>query len=353
MGRKVCTRMQEVRLSPTTKRRRRMLGGIILLTVCTLISPLLALPATLLMGLFVVPLRPHKEFPLALGIATLPALGFLLHQNATDLYYCISIVCVLSALFFWRAPDAIKTPLHKLMQYYLTMYSLLVVALLVYFSILGNGNLYDYFVTTMVTSIKNTPSSTQLLTLLSQYGLVSLPATSLTTAYNTQLLLSLSNTLYTLLPQALPNIAVHAVLFPSIFVAFRTVSFNCVKVQHLKDSVLVVEPPLFRQFVLPKTITYLAYIAALVSFFLIFSANTQTLPFAFLCYSLFQCSFVLQGMATVLFIATFKQSERKRRYGILIGVGYLLFPALFLLVGILESSLHLRAKISQIKGENT
>lgn len=345
--------MQTVALKPKRAEWMFMTFGLGLLCIAMLLLPALCIPLALCVPLLGCPLVGRKEEWAAWSAAVMPAVSSLL--AGYDALYAISLMLIgLVPLLITRLIPMPRRPGAKGMMMYISAIAVSLALTLALAAHALGGPLYATLPGVIVDEISRMKDCTLILRQLAAMGLISVPdgyslqgaARPLMDAiHNQQMLMSLRLTLEMLIRQSLPQLFVQSCLLVGLFTELR--------LERVKGVMLVVEtktanekrtrviaPPSFRLLAIPQGLRTALVLLCLVSFLTVENAAGQML--SDLAFAALSTVYMLLGAATIVFLYTKNDPDRKTLAGVIAAALYVLSPFLLLLIGVMEQFMHFR-----------
>lgn len=347
--------MQTVALKPKRAEWMFMTFGLGLLCIAMLLMPALCIPLALCVPLLGCPLVGRREEWTAWSAAVMPAAASLL--AGYDALYALSLVLIgLLPLLITRLIPMPRRPGAKGMMMYISAIAVsLALSLALAAHALG-GPLFATLPAAIVEQIGQMKDCTLILRQLAVMGLLSVPegytvqsaARPLMDAvYNQQMLMSLRLTLEMLIRQSLPQLFVQAALLVGLFTELR--------LERVKGVMLVVEtktasekrtrviaPPAFRLLAIPQGLRMALVLLCLVSFLTMTPGNAVGQMLSDLVFAALTAVYMLLGAATIVFLYTRNDPDRKTLAGVIAAALYVLSPYLLLMIGVMEQFMHFR-----------
>jgi len=345
--------LQTVALKPKRAEWMLMTFGLGLLCIAMLLLPALCIPLALCVPLLGCPLVGRREEWAAWSAAVMPAVASLL--AGYNALYAISLVLIgLVPLLITRLIPMPRRPGAKGMMMYISAMAVSLALTLALAAHALGGPLYATLPGVITDQISRMKDCTLILRQLAAMGLISVPdgyslqgaARPLMDAvYNQQMLMSLRLTLEMLIRQSLPQLFVQSCLLVGLFTELR--------LERTKGVMLVVEtktasekrtrviaPPSFRLLAIPQGLRTALLLLCLVSFLTMENAAGQML--SDLAFAALSTIYMLLGAATIVFLYTKNDPDRKTLAGVIAAALFVLSPFLLLLIGVMEQFMHFR-----------
>ena len=351
--------MERVAIKPGRAQLHALVLGLCAVCIAMVILPAFCAPLSLLMPLLACPLVGRREEPLVYVAAAMPAVVSLMAGYET--VYSLSLLTVggFALLVTKLLPPKNRVGMQGILWYMMAVAASLVLIAACAARMLG-GPLWQSLAELMADVISRHEQSALLLYRFAASGLISVPEgyagnALLSQLFNPlvvrQMLLSFKLTIGNLLFDLLPSFFVQASMMVGLFTALRVQRMNgvilVVEAQtpaHKKARVAV--PPGFRLLTLPPRARWPITLMAVAALFLLSAAAPVAQIVGQLCYTTFETVFMLVGAAVIVGVFSSKNPERKRLYGLLAALLYMMAPFILFLIGLSDQTFHYRTKRS-------
>lgn len=349
--------MQSVSIKPGARQLKALIFGICTLCIVMVYAPHLCLPLTLILPLLACPLMGHKQQPVILVAAAVPAVAAFM-AGAHELYaISLSLLVVLPLAVTRWLPVKKQAGLEGIL-WYVGAVAAALTAVAASAVLATGGALWQTLTEQILRMVQKHEQAGLILYRFAAAGLISLPegmdkagalAQVLEPAFIQQMLKSLKLTLESVLFELLPTYFVQVSLLVGIFCALR--------VQKMRGMVLIVEAgkggekkarlavaPGFRMLAIPPQLRGPILVTAVLAIVCMLMNHPVMQIMGQLCYALFENVFMIAGAAVVVGVFSAKHPQRKTLFGILAAALYVFAPFLLFLIGLTDQTFHYRVK---------
>lgn len=351
--------MQVVALKPSRTRLAGMLAAVCALVALMALFPLAALPISLLLPLFICPLIGTKNqwavIPGALAPTVIALLAGQPALYAFSLLFCGGIPAVATLL-----ANHAKAEDGTMYAYFIGAYAFALALVLGSLQGLFPGRLAEGIARQVTDSVTASPDSLITLYRLAASGFISVPSgfegrnllglmldPGLTRQLSLSLHLTLSQTLY----QLLPTLVVQICLLGGVFTALRVAKMNrrylLVDAQH-REPVKVALTPGFSLLRMPRKCGGALTAMGLMGMVLAMTESAWCQQLSALLFASFVGGYALTGAAAALRAFLKRWPQARIAAGVLVAILYVLFTTVLFLFGVLDA-LTLPGKGSQSK----
>ena len=359
--------MQTVTLKPKRAEWTAMKVSLFVLCIAMMLAPALCLPLAMAAPLLACPLlKGHsKDKALPWIAAAVPAMASL--AAGMDVFYSLSLVLVglLPLLVTAGIPQQMRSGARGMLLYMVAAGFSLTAALAAASRALG-GPLQLTLAEEIVRHAEALENREFLLNRLALAGWIAVPegygdqsanGMLMQAEHIRQMLMSLKLTVRMLLTQLLPALFVQGCMLTGIFTSLRMERVSGVLLvvetkTPAQKQTRVIAPPSFRLLTLSRGLRMMWALIAVTGLVLLASRMAAIAVAGQMCLALAETVGCLLGAATMVFLYTHNDPDRRVMAGVLSAALYLFCPFVLLALGIADQIFHIRTRLAQ-KAERT